>query len=55
VQESEWPPAIANLIKGHKDTSRAYNQGLVETIESVKPIEEYIKDIENRTGMKVKY
>lgn len=55
VQVSEWPPAIANLIAGHKDESRTYNQGLGETIESVRPFEEIVKDIEKRTGMKVKY
>lgn len=53
TQVGEWPPAIANLIQGHKDSSRTYNQGLVETIETVKPFEEYIKEIEQRTGRKV--
>lgn len=53
VQESEWPPAIANLTKGHKDSSRVYDQGLVDTIESVRPYEDIIKDIERRTGRKV--
>lgn len=53
VQVGEWPPAIANLITGHKDSSRPYDQDLVETIEKVKPYEEIIKEIEQRTGRKV--
>lgn len=54
VQVSEWPPAIANLIAGTKDNSRTYSQGLVESIENERTYEEIVKDIEKRTGMKVK-
>lgn len=53
VQVSEWPPAISNLIAGHQDTSRVYAGSLVERVETVKPIEEYIEEIEKRTGAKV--
>lgn len=53
VQVGEWPPSIANLIAGHKDTSRTYSGDLIENIDGVKPIEEYIREIEQRTGRRV--
>lgn len=53
VETSEWIPSIANLIAEEKDTSRTYSGSVIENINGVKPIEEYIKEIEKRTGWKV--
>lgn len=54
VQDGEWPPTIANLIKGHRDTSRTYSDQLADNIDRKMTAEEQIADIERRTGMKVK-
>lgn len=53
VKTGEWPPSIANLISGHKDESRVYNQNLVDAIENTRTYEEIVADIEKRTGRKV--
>jgi hypothetical protein len=54
VQVGEWPPTIANLIAGHKDTSRPYADSLAQTLDKPRNIADTIADIERRTGMKVK-
>jgi hypothetical protein len=53
VQVGEWPPAIANLLKGHRDMSRTYSDPLMDNIERKMTPEETIADIERRTGRKV--
>jgi hypothetical protein len=53
ASDSAFVPTIADLIKGHRDTSRTYADRLVDNIDKPKDIEEIFADIERRTGMKV--
>lgn len=53
VKESSFVPTIADITKGSKDVSRNYSGQLVDNINKVKPYEEIVKEIEERTGRKV--
>lgn len=53
VQKSEFVPTIANLIAGAQDETRAYAQDLETAINSTPSIDDFVKDLERRTGKRV--
>lgn len=53
VTVSEFPPTIANLIAGAQDSSRVYAQDLADATQIGPSTEEFIEDLERRTGKRV--